>query len=170
MARSLPRPLGSVLFNHVLSLDDQWPILGKPILPRGEMVKQGLGAVVRLPETSLITISHLSMLEAPWNNPPIKRLGMTKQVVDGRLRRCPELSRGVMVEGIDKAVGRDHRQSFQTCLRMITPLIVSHVSQVSLSSFPGGLLGWDERDRWGTCLPAQQPHCVLPWEPSWRWG
>src|SRR5262249_8144201 len=54
--RSLPRPLSCVLVNHLLHLDDQLPILGKPILPCQEMVKQGLRSVVRLPNTGIIVV------------------------------------------------------------------------------------------------------------------
>jgi hypothetical protein len=45
-----------MLFNHLLYLDDQLPILGKPILPRGEMVKQGLCAIVGVPDAGVIAI------------------------------------------------------------------------------------------------------------------
>jgi len=36
--RSFPRPTGFMFFNQLLHIDDQLPILGKPLLPRGEMV------------------------------------------------------------------------------------------------------------------------------------
>lgn len=52
----LPRSLGCVLFNHLLHLADQQPILRQPILPRREMVKQGLGSIVRVPNTGIITV------------------------------------------------------------------------------------------------------------------
>jgi hypothetical protein len=54
--RSPPRPLSCVLCNHLLYLDDQLPILGKPILPRGEMVKQRLCVIVGVPNTGIIAV------------------------------------------------------------------------------------------------------------------
>jgi hypothetical protein len=56
IARSPPRPLGFVLFNHVLNLNDQLPILREPILPCGEMVKQGLWAIGGVPNTGIIAV------------------------------------------------------------------------------------------------------------------
>src|SRR5215472_16745138 len=44
------------------------------------------------------------------------------------------------------------RHSF-LCLAMIPCFAVSQVSQVSLYTLTGGVLGWDARDRWDTCLP-----------------
>jgi hypothetical protein len=48
--------MGFMFFNHAPYLDNQLPILGKPILPCGEMVKQGLGAIVGIPNTGILAI------------------------------------------------------------------------------------------------------------------
>jgi hypothetical protein len=45
-----------MLCHHLLHLDEQSPILGKPLLPRGEMVKPGLGAIVGMPNTGIIAV------------------------------------------------------------------------------------------------------------------
>ena len=45
---------------------------------------------------------------------------------------------------------------------MIARFIVSQVSHASLSALTGGLLGWDERDRWDTCLQRlKYDHLIL---------
>ena len=67
-----------MFFNHALHLDDQLPVLGKPLLPRGEMVKQGLGAIVRIPNTGIIAVSCCPILEVPLCYKPIKCQGIQK--------------------------------------------------------------------------------------------
>jgi hypothetical protein len=101
-----------VLFNHLLHLDDQLPILGKPLLPRGKMVKQGLGSVVRMPNPGIIAIERVPILEIPLNDPPIKRPGMPKQIINIGLLVLPQLGRGMLADGVDEAVGVEHRHPF----------------------------------------------------------
>jgi hypothetical protein len=114
-----------VLVNHLLHLDDQLPILRKPLLPGGNMVKQRLWAIVRIPNTAI--------LEVPLDNPPIKGPGIPKQVVNEGLLKFPELGRGMLAQGIDEAIGVEHRQSFPIHLARIARFVVSHVFYLSWS-------------------------------------
>jgi len=43
------------------------------------------------------------------NNPPIKRPGIQKPVVDVGLIKFPELGRGMLADGIDETIGMDHK-------------------------------------------------------------
>ena len=73
------------------------------------MVKQGLGSVVRLPDTPIITIQRLPILEIPLYDKPIKRPGIQEKVINIGLLILPQLGRGMLADGIDKAVSVDHR-------------------------------------------------------------
>jgi hypothetical protein len=79
------------------------PILGKPILPRGQMLKQWLGSVVRIPNTGIIAVQRFPILEVPLCYKPIKCTGIPKQVINVRLLKFPELWRGMLADRVDEA-------------------------------------------------------------------
>jgi hypothetical protein len=121
-----------VLFNHVLHLDNQLPILREPLLPRGEMVKQRLGSVVRIPNTGIIAVECCPILEVPLYDKPLKRPGMHNEVVNVGLLIFPELGRSMLAQGIHKAVGMEHRESFRVRATMLARFTVSQGCRLSL--------------------------------------
>jgi hypothetical protein len=121
-----------VLVNHILHLDNQLPILGKPLLLRGEMVEQRLRAIVRIPNTGVIAVECCPILEIALYDKPLKRPGIHNKVIDIRLLILPQLGSTVLAEGIDETVGGEHRQSFRIGATMIARFVVSQVSQLSL--------------------------------------
>ncbi len=97
-------------------------------VPRQEMVKQRLWAIVRVPDTGVIAVECCPVLEIPLCYKPIKRPGIPKQVVNVRLLIFPELGRSMLADRVDQAVGMDHRQSFRIRVTMIPRSAVSQVS------------------------------------------
>jgi len=83
------------------------------------MVEQGLGAIVGVPNTSVIVVECCPILEIPLHYKAIKRPGIQKQVFNVRLLKFPELGRGMLTDGINETIGMDHRQPFQVWATMI---------------------------------------------------
>jgi hypothetical protein len=84
------------------------------------MVKQWFGSVVCVPNTGIIAVEGFPILEIPLRHKPIKRTGIHNEVIDRGLLIFPELGRGMLADGIDKAVGVDHRSGpLQRTLRLI---------------------------------------------------
>jgi hypothetical protein len=97
-----------VLFNHVLNLNDQLPILREPILPCGEMVKQGLWAIVGVPNTGIIAVSRSPIRAIPLHDPSGKGASVREEVVNVGLLIFPELGRSMLADGVDESIGMEH--------------------------------------------------------------
>ena len=89
-----------MLLSNLLDLDDQLPILREPILPRRDMVKQRLGAVVRLPNAGVIAVEGGPIREIPLCDKSIKRSDIPNQIINVGLLILPQLGRGMLTEGV----------------------------------------------------------------------
>src|SRR5215813_7138078 len=78
------------------------------------MVKQGLGAIVGVPNTGIIAVECGPIFEIPLCDKPIKRPGVQDEVVNVGLLELPELGRGMLAQGIDQAVGVEHKEPFKS--------------------------------------------------------